>query len=191
MQANSPPAALRAQKSAETRASLIEIARRLFATDGYAATGTEALVAAAGVTRGALYFHFADKAALFDTVLDAVAQEVADVIDAASVNAPSALEALRRGAAAYVDAASDALRRRIYLIDGPSVLGAARWHELENRYSRPRLIEGLRAAGADDAEALAHLFSGAMVEAALWASLDPAVRPRVAAALDRLLASVG
>lgn len=191
MQSNAPAAALKAQKAAETRANLIEIARGLFAADGYAATGTEALVAAAGVTRGALYFHFADKAALFDAVLDAVAREVADAIDTASADAPSALEALRRGAAAYIDAASDTSRRRIYLIDGPSVLGAARWHELENRYSRPLLIDGLQAAGADDAEALAHLLSGAMVEAALWASLDPAVRPRVAAALNRLLASIG
>lgn len=182
--------AQKAGKAAETRARLIAIARARFAADGYAATGTEALVAEAGVTRGALYFHFVDKAALFEAVLDVVAREVADAIDAASADAPSALEALRRGTAAYLDAASHASRRRIYLIDGPAVLGAARWHAWENRYSRPMLIEGLQALGVADAEALAHILSGAMVEGATWAALEPVARPRLAAAFDRLLAAL-
>lgn len=150
-------------------------ARRLFAAQGYAATGTEEIVQAAEVTRGALYFHFADKGDLFAAILDEVAREVAQAIEAAARNASTPLEALRRGTAAYIDAACDPTRRRIYLTDGPSALGMAAWHAVENRYSLPLLKAGVGAASGNDidAEALARLLSGAMVEAAGWLSVEP------------------
>ena len=59
-------------RAEETRARLVAVARRLFARKGFAATATEDIVAAAKVTRGALYFHFADKTALFAAVLPAL-----------------------------------------------------------------------------------------------------------------------
>lgn len=191
MQEAATPLPGKSQKSAETRARLVAIARNLFADTGYADTGTEAVVAAAGVTRGALYFHFSDKAALFEAVFDQVAREVAEAIAAASADAPSPRAALLRGAGAYVAAAGDPSRRRIYLSDGISVLGAARWHEMENRHSRPLLKEGLAALGVSDVEAMTHLFSGAMVEAARWRAMTPQAQPRVAAALEVLVAALG
>lgn len=190
MQALAAAAHPKAQKAAETRARLIAIARRLFASQGYASTGTEAVVLEAGVTRGALYFHFADKAALFEAVLDAVAREVAGAIAAASAGASSALDGLALGTRAYLHAATDASRRRIYLIDGPAVLGAARWHELENRYSRPLLIEGLAALGVNDPDAMAHLLSGAMIEGANWLSVDETIAPRLESAFATLFAAL-
>ena len=45
---------VKAERAAATRTRLVTAARALFAADGYAATGTEAILAAAGVTRGAL-----------------------------------------------------------------------------------------------------------------------------------------
>lgn len=177
-------------KGDETRRRLIATGQRLFSAQGFAATGTEEIVAAAGVTRGALYFHFADKTALFAAVFEAVAREVAAAIATASDDAPSPREALRRGAAAYVNAAADPANRRIYLIDGPAVLGGVQWFEMENRHSRPLLMEGLTALGVPDPMAMAHLLSGAMVEAAHWQALQPDAAPRLAAALERLLTAL-
>ena len=59
---------VKAQRAAATRTRLVAAARALFAADGYAATGKGPILAAAGVTRGALYHHFADKQALFAAV---------------------------------------------------------------------------------------------------------------------------
>jgi len=63
---------------ADTRQALVDAARTLFTEQGYAATGTEEIVAAARVTRGALYHHFHDKSDLFHAVMEQIAREVAE-----------------------------------------------------------------------------------------------------------------
>src|SRR6187200_293735 len=70
----------RAERAEETRSALIAAARRLFAEQGYAAVGTEELVRAAGVTRGALYHHFSGKADLFRAVFEQMEAELAERI---------------------------------------------------------------------------------------------------------------
>src|SRR6202022_4045134 len=78
--AESPSRRTQAERTAATRALLIGAARKLFADKGFAHVSTQAIVAAAGVTRGALYHQFDDKAALFAAVYEQVEKEiVADV----------------------------------------------------------------------------------------------------------------
>ncbi|HEV8064003.1 MAG TPA: helix-turn-helix domain-containing protein, partial [Acidimicrobiales bacterium] len=64
-----------AERSATTREALLTAARELFAEKGYTATGREQVADRAGVTRGALYHHFANKQALFTAVVEAVEVE--------------------------------------------------------------------------------------------------------------------
>lgn len=56
----------RAEMIEETRAKLIDAARRAFADNGYAGASMDELTASAGLTRGALYHHFGDKKGLLE-----------------------------------------------------------------------------------------------------------------------------
>src|SRR5690606_29562647 len=84
----------KAEKHAATRAALLGFARTLFASTGYAETGTEDVVKQAGVTRGALYYHFADKRALFEAVVEQEAASILAAIEEAAGKAKSPLDAL-------------------------------------------------------------------------------------------------
>ena len=77
-----------AERREETRRVLLAAARALFAEKGFAETSTPEIVAKAGVTRGALYHHFADKTALFAAVAEAEHAAVAEAIEAAGGTMP-------------------------------------------------------------------------------------------------------
>ncbi|MBZ9863542.1 TetR/AcrR family transcriptional regulator [Mesorhizobium sp. CA12] len=156
-----------------TRADLIRAARKLFTEKSYAETGTPEIVAEAGVTRGALYHHFADKQALFAAVVEQEAAAVAAEIDHASPPSLSARDALVAGSDAYLEAMQAPGRTRLLLLDGPAVLGRAAMDEIDNRHGNRSLREGLIAAMRAQAmtrlpaEALTALLAAAFDRAAL------------------------
>jgi AcrR family transcriptional regulator len=131
------------ERTNATRVALMEAARKLFVHCGYAATGTPDIVAAAGLTRGALYHHFADKTALFHAVAEQLAQEVADdvALGAAGQNHP--VDALLAGADAYFASMGKSGRARLLLVEAPSVLSAAQMTTLSERAGALALKEGL------------------------------------------------
>jgi AcrR family transcriptional regulator len=183
----------KAAKHAATRTALLRVARQLFADNGFAETGTEEVVREADVTRGALYYHFADKAALFEGVLEQVATEISNRVMANASTASNSLAALRAGCHAFLDISEDAALCRIYLIDAPAVLGWRRWRELDSRFLEGGLRQGVAAAlkikkKEEDADviALAHLLAGALNEAALWLA-EGGERKAVEDGLDLLL----
>src|SRR3954453_4512834 len=112
MTRNRPPQAAR---SAATRDALVAAARALFAEHGYADVGTEEIVRAAGLTRGALYHHFADKVEVFAAAFEQVEAEtntrIADAVAAAGTTDPVA--AMRVGASAFFDTCTDPQLARI------------------------------------------------------------------------------
>jgi AcrR family transcriptional regulator len=190
-----------AERSARTRAALIAAARSLFTSNGFGGVGTEAIVRAAGVTRGALYHQFPDKTELFAAVFEAVEGELMQRIGAAVAAAQpeDALSALRIGAAAWFEACREPEVQRITLIEGPAVLGWARWREIGMSYGFG-LVEGLLrhaiATGQireQPIKPLAHLLIGAIDEAALYVveADDPEVaRAEVEAVIEQMIASL-
>jgi AcrR family transcriptional regulator len=186
----------KAEQAEATRAALVMAARELFAQRGFAGVGTEEIVHRAGVTRGALYHHFAGKEDLFRAVHEQLERELVEGIAAEAASAGDPLAALRAGARAFLDACQDPAIARIALVDAPSVLGWERWREIGLRYGFG-LVEGVleeaMKAGAIEREpvrALAHLVLGAIDEAAmLVARADDGGRTRreVGESVERLI----
>ena len=136
-----------------TRRALITAARRFFAELGYGATNTPAIAAEAGVTRGALYHHFADKQALFEAVVEEEHALLALAINTAAEaeDEPGPVRALIEGGDAYLAAMQDPGRRRILLIDAPAVMERRKLDEINARFGLRTLIVGVSAAIAADA----------------------------------------
>ncbi len=56
--------------AADTAARIIQVAQGLMATGGYHGTGTNAIIAAAGVSKGSFFHHFPDKTSLLVRALE-------------------------------------------------------------------------------------------------------------------------
>ena len=193
-----PRLSVRKVKAAATRAALVAAARQLFTIKGYHATGTNDLVALAGVTRGALYHHFRDKEALFEAVF----REVSEALSHAAAAAAGAFAGdprrrLLEGIQAYLRlVAGSAEAQRILLLDGPVVFGWTRWREVQSDYSFADLARGLKALMdmrlmADGGPGpLAQLILAALYDAALAIANSPepeATRAETDAALSLLV----
>ncbi|PDT12082.1 TetR/AcrR family transcriptional regulator [Rhizobium sp. M1] len=133
------------ERTEQTRQALIHAGRRIFVEKGYAETATPEIVAAAGVTRGALYHHFEDKKALFQAVITSEAQAVAKAIEAASAPEQGARAALIAGASAYFAAMAQPGRTRLLLMEAPAVLGSPAVAALDAENAEASLREGLAA----------------------------------------------
>lgn len=189
-----------AERAAATREALISAARGLFVEKGYFATGTEEIVAAAGVgTRGALYHHFDGKKALFLAVFERIEEELL-VTAGQARSGDDALGLLRGGLLGVLDASLTPEVQRVLLVDGPAVLGWQEWRALEERYGLGSIRQLLAAAvdqgtlPAQPVDALAHVLLAVVDEAALFIANadDPgAARGQAVAAVDRLLRGLG
>src|SRR3954452_24962697 len=145
-----------AERTEATREALIAAARGLFTERGYENVGTAEVVRAAGVTRGALYHHFGDKASLLEAVYGRIEAEsterVARVVLGSELESP--LEAMKAGIHVFLTSGAEpapaegppeAMRagiepslaeaarpelRQTALNDAPAVLGWERWREI-------------------------------------------------------------
>jgi AcrR family transcriptional regulator len=119
------------ERGQATRARIIEVATRLFATHGYDGTSIEMVLAESGVSRGSLYHHFPGKDALFHAVLEAAGARFGAEMEAAVRDAADPVEMLRIGCVTWIRQAGDPVVRQVMLIDAPAVLGWQRWRELD------------------------------------------------------------
>jgi len=186
------------ERRKSTRRALVQAARVLFATNGFAGTSTEAVVRSAGMTRGALYHHFDDKTDLFAAVLEDVESELADKISGSvpPLDGPDDPgELISCGMHTFLDRYEDPDVRRIVLLEGPTVLGFERWSAIERRYGLGFLEAILgRAYQADlliplPLGTLAQVLFGALVEGAmlLASSSDTPTRAEVEEVLEAFI----
>lgn len=199
MNVNPHPRRTQAERRAETREALIAAARRLFTERGYEQVGTEEIVRSAGVTRGALYHHYGDKASLLEAVYNRIEAEsterVARIVLGSDLHSP--LAAMKAGIEAFLAECEKPELRQIALHDAPAVLGWERWREI-GAANGLGLIEASLSAAIEAGEVrplpvkpTAHLLMGALDEAAMLLARDdrPEARMEVTEVLVALLDS--
>lgn len=136
------------ERREQTRRALIAAARQLFADKGFAGTSTPEIAVAAGVTRGALYHHFADKAALFAAVVAEEHLLIAMAVNAAAAgeDEPGPIKVVLGNCYAFLDAMADPGRRRIMLVDAPAVLAADTMADIAAEHGLSAMVQGLGEA---------------------------------------------
>jgi AcrR family transcriptional regulator len=181
------------ERTEATTVALVEAARDLFAEDGFAATSLDAVVAKAGVTKGALYHHFAGKRELFAAVFAAEQEKLNEVVAAAYGAHEDPWDAFAAGCRAFVEACQEPGVQRIFLLDAPPALG---WEEIRQIESGSmemmvggieRAIEAGRLAPRDPRQ-LAHLLFGAICETAMVVARAPDQRAALRQAVAELAA---
>lgn len=182
-----------AERTDSTRRALVDAGLALFCEHGYAAVGVDQLCARAGVTSGALYHHFGNKARLFRAVYEDLMLATSARIAAARRSNPA--PSLTADCELYLDACSDPAFFRI-TADAPSVIG---WDAILDD-TQKLIVESLRAAQADgeiDADipvaAVARMLAAALKEAGLMiaTAADPAAaRADASAGAQRMLAGL-
>jgi AcrR family transcriptional regulator len=176
----------RAAQGRATRGQLIEVATGLFADHGYEGTSIEAVLTAAGVSRGALYHHFAGKEALFTAVLEALSEHITAQLTEIISGCTDPVDAVRTSALAWIDLAGDPVIQRIMLVDAPSVLGWEQWRAMDEGRTvgaMRAMLQAVSDTGRLPRELVgpfAHMILAALDEAALIVARAPDSRIAVA-----------
>ncbi|WP_425063139.1 TetR/AcrR family transcriptional regulator [Pyruvatibacter mobilis] len=152
------------ERRAATRSAVIEAATALFGTNGFDDTKMDDIVAKAGVAKGGIYHHFKNKHEIFEAVFEAVAAEIAAEMRQEIAPGQPPLDVLKQSATGFFRLCAEPLRRRIFLQDGPAVLGHEAWHRID-----------------------AHHFGG-LVTSALGEAMEAgAIRPQPLKSLSRVM----
>lgn len=163
----------KAEQTLNTRRAILARARHLFATQGYAATGTEAIIQDLGITRGALYHQFGDKLGVFKAVVAEAFEEMTDHVVAQVQPHETAWEQLVVGCLAFLDVAQREDLRRLIFIEAPAVLDTETWARFDQRgfgLLREAIAQVMQEGrlATTDADGFAHLVNGALNELAAW-----------------------
>jgi AcrR family transcriptional regulator len=136
-----------AEDAAQTRTDILEKARDLFASQGYASTSAREISAAAGVTVGAMFHHFDSKLDLFQHVFESLELELDSHAKAASNPALGlgTLETFLAGVRTSLDFAERNEFHRIVFVEAPAVFGEEKWREVDSRLGLKTVMAGARA----------------------------------------------
>lgn len=168
-----PAKLTKAEQTRRTRRAILDRARHLFATQGYAATGTEEIISELGITRGALYHQFNDKLGVFKAVIVEAYGEITDYIQAKIQPLDTNWQQLIVGCQAFLEVAHQEEVRRLVFVEAPAVLAADDLAEID-QYGFALLHESIQIAvnegelGTIDSEGFAHLVNGSLNDLAAW-----------------------
>ncbi|WP_433250241.1 TetR/AcrR family transcriptional regulator [Actinomadura nitritigenes] len=179
----------RAEYRELTRNAVLDAAAALFTEQGFTATTIDDVAGAARVSKGAVYYHFTDKAHLFETVFRDRQQHLAETVAAAALRHDRPWPRLTAALETYLDGTVTDAAHRALLQQAPAALGAERCRELDEHLGLPAiqaLMDDLAAAGELSVEPtpmLTRLLFSALCEAAMTAGAapDPADARRAAA----------
>ena len=187
------------ERSEATTSEVLAAARKLFAEAGYADTSLDAIAAAAGLTKGAIYHHFASKQEVFRAVYEQERLRLAEIERSAYSRKRDPWDGFGAACMAFLEASLDPGVQRITLLDAPGALG---WETIRETYGRDALammtvaLEESMAAGRlrkRPVEPIAHLLHGAINECAMhiaYAKDQRAALRATSAELRRLLEAV-
>lgn len=163
----------------------MEAARDLFMERDYDEVSTEQILERSGVSRGALYHHFASKQALFRAVYEAGERRIVELLGERALAAATPFGALLESARAYLSLCeTDEELRRIGLMQSRAVLGWEGWRAAATELGIGATLAVVSAAieagelAPRDPETIALVLLGALIEAAML----------IAVAHDRLAA---
>ena len=182
-----------AAQSDQTQRALLAAARALFAERGYAATSLAAIAARAGVTRGALHYHFQNKAGLFSAVYTEMEGELLQgIVQSMAAAEGDEWQRILRAIDTFLELSTAPAFQRVLYVDGPAVLNSAVPNPMGLSLMRQSL-ERLMTQGyiaAQPLESLARLWFGALVEGAFYlvqAEDQPTAKADLTQSITRLL----
>jgi AcrR family transcriptional regulator len=165
---------------------LLDVAERLFATTGYAATSIEAIATEAGVTRPVVYEHFGSKDGIYLACLRRARGQLETMMFEAMATASDLRSQIERGADAYFRfVESDPQRWRVLFGGDAAISGAVAEEAMQLHLATERRFVALLAgtpAGEDEqrAQAFAHAVGGAAHQLAqFWLRTDGITREQV------------
>lgn len=120
---------MRRQFSTSTKRALVSAAREQFTERGYGGASLDTIVAAAKVTKGALYHHFTGKQALFEAVFVSVEDTASRRIQEALRGTKDPWDMALAGLRAFLEVVQEPTYQRVVVQEGPAILGYERFRE--------------------------------------------------------------
>jgi TetR/AcrR family acrAB operon transcriptional repressor len=165
-ESGSPMARRTKEEALATRDSILDAAERVFHAKGVANASLEEIAAAAQVTRGAIYWHFKDKAELFDAMMQRVVLPVEAMLEQAEgCGKVNAFELLRQATVdVLLRTARDARTQRVFDIA---------YHKCEYVGDAAGVRERHAASQAECLKTIEAGFRACVKEGQLPGSVDP------------------
>lgn len=149
-----PVKSRRAEYTESTRDAVLDNAARLFVEQGYGATSLDEVAAAARVTKGAIYHHFSNKAALMTALIDRLERDEHDRLHRRFVELSATTDAATAGLSVideFLLMCSDPIYGGLVFREAPIALGWQAWRACEEEYAIvliEEVLRGLERSGA-------------------------------------------